>query len=68
MKQNFQQRLLELRTYANLSREKLAKEIGVTKKAIEFWEKGINEPKLSYIVALSKYFGVSADYLLCLED
>ena len=68
MKQNFQTRLAELRTFANLSREKLAKEIGVTKKAIEFWEKGVNEPKLSYIIALAKFFGVSTDYLLCLED
>ena len=68
MKQNFQARLTELRTFANLSREKLAKEIGVTKKAIEFWEKGINEPKLSYIIALAKFFGVTTDYLLCLED
>ncbi len=60
-------RLLELRKENGLSQSKLAKEIGVTQKAIDFWEKGINEPKATYIVKLAKYFKVSTDYLLGLE-
>lgn len=51
-----------------LSQTELAKKIGASQKAIDFWEKGINEPKASYIIALSKFFGVTADYLLGLED
>ena len=56
-----------MRTDYGISQQKLAKEIGVTQKAIDFWEKGINEPKASYIVKLAIYFKVSTDYLLGLE-
>ncbi len=56
--------IFELRSEANLSQATLAKEIGVTQKAIDFWEKGINEPKATYIARLAEYFNVSADYLL----
>ena len=64
----FGNRLKELRIEKKLSQQKLAKAIGVTQKAIDFWEKGINEPKISYLASLSKYFCVSCDYLLGLED
>ncbi len=56
------ERILELRKNKNLS--KLASEIGVTQKAIDFWEKGINEPKASYILNLAQFFDVSCDFLL----
>jgi len=61
------EKIFELRKEHHLSQMALAKEIGVTQKSIDFWEKGINEPKASYIIAMAKYFGVSADYLLGLE-
>ena len=67
MKDNFQTRLKELRLENNLSQQKLAEKIGVTQKAIDFWEKGINEPKVSYVIKLAIFFGVSADYLLGIE-
>ena len=67
MKDNFQTRLRELRIENNLSQMKLAEQIGVTQKAIDFWEKGINEPKASYIIELAKFFGVTTDYLLGIE-
>ena len=60
-------RIYELRKDKNISQSTLAKEIGVTQKAIDFWEKGINEPKASYIIKLAKFFGVTTDYLLGLE-
>lgn len=60
----FKDILKELRMENNISQQTLAKEIGVTQKAIDFWEKGINEPKASYIIALAKYFKVSTDYIL----
>ena len=67
MNENFQTRLKELRIEKNFSQKKLAEQIGVTQKAIDFWEKGINEPKASYIIKLAKFFGVTTDYLLGLE-
>ena len=67
MNDNFATRLKELRQENKLSQQKLAETIGVTQKAIDFWEKGINEPKASYIIKLAKFFGVTTDYLLGIE-
>ena len=64
---NIAERLYELRKEKGLSQQAVAKAIGVTQKAIDFWEKSINEPKASYIVQLAVFFGVSSDYLLGLE-
>ncbi|MBR4003500.1 MAG: helix-turn-helix transcriptional regulator [Clostridia bacterium] len=68
MKTKLSTRIYELRKEINLSQTDLAKKIGASQKAVDFWEKGINEPKASFIIALSKYFGVTADYILGLED
>ena len=65
---NFQNILKSLRIDNNLSQQKLAEQIGVTQKAIDFWEKGINEPKASYIIKLEKFFGITSDYILGIED
>ena len=54
----------ELRTERGLSQAALAREIGVSQKAVDYWERGINEPKASYIVALAEFFGVISDELL----
>lgn len=62
------ERIIELRKEMNLSQQNLAVAIGVSQKAIDFWEKGINEPKACYIVALASFFNVSTDYLLGVED
>ncbi len=60
--------LFELRQEKGISQQELAKKIGVSQKAIDFWEKGINEPKASYIARIAKFFNVSADYLLGLAE
>lgn len=53
-----------LRKEKNLSQKQLGEKIGVSQKAIDYWESGTNEPKASYIIKLADYFEVSADYLL----
>ena len=62
------ERILELRMEKNISQAELGSAIGVNARAISYWENGVNEPKASYIYELARYFGVSADYLLGLED
>jgi hypothetical protein len=42
--------------------------MGATQKAVDFGEKCINKPKATYIINLSIFFGISADYLLSLEE
>ena len=54
-------RINELRKERGLSQHALAKQIGVSQKAIDYWERNVNEPKASYIILL-------ADYLLCRTD
>ena len=61
-------RIYELRTEKGLTKSCLAKQIEVDIKAVSYWENEINEPKASYIVKLAKFFEVSTDYLLGLEE
>lgn len=62
------QRIKELRLEKQISQNKLAIAIGVDKRAVIFWEQGVNEPKASYIKKLAEFFDVSADYLLGITD
>ena len=64
----FAQQLRNLRIEHNLSMKQLAKELNVTDAAISYWENDINEPKISYLVDIAKFFDVTTDYLLGLED
>ena len=56
---NIGKRIKELRTEKNLSLAQLAKLIGVSQTAIDYWERNVNEPKVSYIVLLVKAFDMS---------
>ncbi|MBE5732121.1 MAG: helix-turn-helix transcriptional regulator [Clostridiales bacterium] len=51
----------ELRREKGYTQAQLAKEIGVSQKAIDYWERDVNEPKLSYIIALVKAFDLTYD-------
>ncbi|MCM1306372.1 MAG: helix-turn-helix domain-containing protein [Bacteroides sp.] len=68
MKNVFAERLKMLRQEKEIGQIALAKELGVGKSSVSQWEIGKCEPKLSNLVAMSKYFGVSIDYLAGLED
>ena len=55
------EKIKELRLEKGLSQLKLGKLIGVSQKAIDYWERNINEPKASYIISLVKTFDISFD-------
>ncbi len=55
------EKIKELRIERNLSQMQLAKMIGVSQKAIDYWERNINEPKASYIISLVRGFDISFD-------
>ena len=57
----FGERIKELRIEKELSQMQLAKIIGVSQKAIDYWERNVNEPKASYIIALVNAFSISFD-------
>lgn len=56
-----------LRIENNISQKKLAEQIGIKQSTISKWEKRNAVPNADNIVALAKFFNVSADYLLGLE-
>ena len=68
MEEKFCERLKELRQEKSVGQVELARALGVSKGIISLWENGLREPKLSNLVALSKYFGVSLDILVGLEE
>ncbi len=55
------EKIKELRLEHGISQAVLAKNIGVSQKAVDYWERGVNEPKASYIIALVHFFGASFD-------
>lgn len=64
----FAQRLRELRLEKKLSTMALGKEIGVSDMTICRWENNVNDVKGEELAKLAKFFDVSTDYLLGLED
>ena len=64
----FGERLRELRLEKELSMGELAKQIGTTQQSISRWESGNTIPSGETIVMLSKFFSVTAGYLLGIEN
>lgn len=68
MENLFKERLRELRQEKGIGQKALAKQIDISHGAISLWENGQREPTMSNLIVLAKYFGVSVDYLIGLED
>lgn len=67
----FGEKLHQLRAERKLSQEELARELGVSRQAISRWELGEVVPDTTNVLAVSRLFGVSTDYLLredCCSD
>lgn len=61
---NIQEKLIRLRKSKEMSQEDLAGKIMVSRQAISRWENGTALPDASNLLALSKLYGVTTDYLL----
>ncbi|MBE6933467.1 MAG: helix-turn-helix transcriptional regulator [Ruminococcaceae bacterium] len=57
-------RIASLRLSHGLSQAELAKRLHISTSAVGMYEQGRREPSVSILVALSREFGVSLDYLL----
>lgn len=64
----FKQRLMELRKDNNLNQRELARAIEVSQVAICKWEQGYSLPNIDVLYRLCRYFNVTSDYLLGLEN
>ena len=64
----FYQKLKELREEKELLQKQLGVELGVSQVTVARWETGNREPEFDMLIKIAKYFGVTTDYLLGLED
>ena len=55
------EKIKELRIEKGYSQMQLGKIIGVSQKAVDYWERSVNEPKASYIIALVSCFWITYD-------
>ena len=65
---NFSERLKELRQEKNLSLSKLANLTGLSNSSLCRWENSQADIKSEQLIILAKFFGVTTDFLLGLED
>ena len=61
---NFESWLKKLRESAGLSQTELAKEIGISRGSISFYENGERVPDIETLRKLCEFFHVSADLLI----
>lgn len=55
------EKIKELRIEKNLSQQQLAQQVGVSQKAIDYWERSVNEPNACYVIALVRTLEISFD-------
>uniref|UniRef100_I5AUD4 Putative transcriptional regulator n=1 Tax=Eubacterium cellulosolvens (strain ATCC 43171 / JCM 9499 / 6) TaxID=633697 RepID=I5AUD4_EUBC6 len=60
----FASRIRKLRMDRGLTMERLSKDVKVSRSAVAMWESNGTVPRDDLLIKLSKYFGVSIDYLL----
>lgn len=61
-------RLKELREEKGLTQKQLAAQLNINSVTYLHYEKDQREPPLSLLADFAKFYGVSVDYLLGLED
>lgn len=64
----FSQQLLNLRTMHNMSQDKLAEQLFISRQTISKWETGETVPDLNNLIKLSNIFNVSLEYLVFETD
>ena len=55
--------LKNIRKKRNLNQQKVAMDLNISREALSYYENGKREPSLALLVAMSKYFNVSINYL-----
>ena len=68
MKIKLGQRLKELREEKGYTQKQLAEKLGINSVTYLHYEKEQREPPLALLADISRFYGVSVDYLLGLTD
>ena len=64
----FAQRFKEMREQKRMNINQLSIEINIANQTLYQWERGRSKPGMDGIIAIAKFFNVSADYLLGLRE
>lgn len=64
----FGEKIKKLRTAHNLSQVQLADELSVSKQTVSNWENNNILPSIEMLLKISRFFSVSTDFLLELDD
>ncbi|MBP1573584.1 MAG: helix-turn-helix transcriptional regulator [Oscillospiraceae bacterium] len=59
----FYRRIRDLREDGDLSQEVVAQQLGITRQQYQLYESGKREMPMHLFIKLSKFYGVSLDYL-----
>lgn len=65
---NLSNKIYEMRKAQGLSQEQLAEKLNVSRQSVSKWESGEAIPELERLIAISKIFNVTTDYLLKESD
>ncbi len=68
VKEIFAERLKDLREERGLSYAQLSKEVGISHSSLCRWENCQADAKAYQLVSLAKYFKLTSDYLIGLEN
>jgi transcriptional regulator with XRE-family HTH domain len=60
--------LKNIRKQRNLNQQKVAMDLNISREALSYYENGKREPSLTLLVAMSKYYNVSINYLITGEE
>ena len=60
--------LKNIRKIRNLNQQKVAMDLNISREALSYYENGKREPSLTLLVAMSKYYNVSINYLITGEE
>lgn len=61
----FSEHLLQLRKSRNLTQPELASKIGLSWRGYQNYELGLREPKMSTLIAMADFYGITIDDLVC---
>jgi transcriptional regulator with XRE-family HTH domain len=62
------QTVKELRQLRGITQAELANSLGVKQSCVSKWERGNTVPNVVQIIALARFFDVSADYILGISN
>ena len=65
---NYVRRIRDLREDHDKTQKEIAKILGTSQTMYARYERGANEMPIRHLIALSKYYDVSTDYILGLTD